>query len=283
MLGRDTEWRQGSLLTHESAIALGIGGGPGAERPVVVISHDCDLANDAEEQVEVIIGTLIDLPGALYENARNPRQLHLTFVAVGDDVLHIELRHADRRLVSKAEFAKLGVGSPRFALPAEEKRVLKQWLAARYGRPAFPNSFETRLRKHVRKRVTVEKGIAGILEPASTHLVGLFFDLGEDRTAELAEGEPYFLSISVVYDATEGGHAARETAESVANALRALFEQAYGTIDVATEIALENCGAVADTYMTLADLRKVDQWRLEYISLRDEPISHFLPTGERPV
>ena len=52
---------------------------------------------------------------------------------------------------------------------------------------------------------------------------------------------------------------------------------------MATEIALENCGAVADTYMTLADLRKVDQWRLEYISLGDEPISHFIPTGERPV
>ena len=72
-------------------------------------------------------------------------------------------------------------------------------------------------------------------------------------------------------------------AERVAVVLMTLFEQAYGSPDVATEIALEGCCAVADTFMTLADLRRVDQWRLEYLSLREDPSSKFLAVGELPV
>lgn len=151
-------------------------------------------------------------------------------------------------------------------LTAEAKRVLKQWLAARYGRPAFPDAFEERLRKAVRGR-TVERCLARILAPDARYIVGLFFDLGEQRSQEIAEGEPYALSLSIVYDAREGGHGARPAAERVASALRALFEEAYGTPDTATEIALDTCEALADTHMTLADLRRVDQWRLEHLSL----------------
>jgi len=88
--------------------------------------------------------------------------------------------------------------------------------------------------------------------------------------------------VSVVYDATEGGGQARESAERVAAQLGQLFERAYGKPDVATEIALDACEAVADTYMTLADLRRVDQWRLEYMSLRDDDQGDFLPVGEMP-
>ncbi len=51
----------------------------------------------------------------------------------------------------------------------------------------------------------------------------------------------------------------------------------------ATEIALDACNAVADTIMTLADVRKVDQWRIEYISLGEEPTGNFLPAGELTV
>jgi len=167
-------------------------------------------------------------------------------------------------------------------LPVDAKRALKQWLAARYGRPAFPNAFEDRLRKSVGKKNTVERQVGKIIEPEAKHLVGLFFDLGEHRSAEVAVGEPYALSISVVYDAIEGGTQARQSAEKVAVLLRELFEQAYGKPDAATEIALDACEAVADTSITLADLRRVDQWRLEYISLGDDGHGDFLPVGETP-
>lgn len=52
---------------------------------------------------------------------------------------------------------------------------------------------------------------------------------------------------------------------------------------MATAIALDACESVAGTHITLADLRRMDQWRLEYVSLRDDEQGDFLPVGEIPV
>ncbi|OAI10558.1 hypothetical protein [Methylomonas methanica] len=281
MIGRDTEWRQGCVLIDEDAYALGLVESKASDKRIVVISHDCDLPNNAEPRVEVIVGAVIQKADPMFARARNPRCLHLRFSKQTGEEMCVELRHSNRIDLPRAQFFELGCHDRDFILNPDEKRGLKQWLAARYGRPAFPNAFENRLRKLVGKK-SVEYNIGKILEPASTHLVGLFFDLGDDRVSELSDGEPYFLSISVVYDATEGGQVARDVAEKAAIDLEALFYRAYGTPEVANEIALEKCNAVADTYLTLADLRKVDQWRLEYISLRETPVGDFFAVGESP-
>lgn len=281
MLGRDTKWRQGHLLTQESAAALGLVEPCDEVRRAVVITHDCDLANDSELSVEVIVAGHAPRQDGNLSYAKNPRRLHASFVGKQNSHLVLELQHADRCTVSRDNFSQHAVWEDSVMLPDSEKRTLKQWLAARYGRPAFPNVFEARLRKNVDKR-TVEQQLGKILEPEAKHLVGLFFDLGEHRGAELVGREPYALSISVVYDAIEGGAEARQAAERVATGLRQLFEAAFGLPDIATEIALDSCEAVADTHMTLADLRRVDQWRLEYISLRGDDKGSFLPVGETP-
>ena len=168
----------------------------------VVITHDCDLPHEGESFVEVIVAEQVIKPDPQLSYAKNPRRLHLTYEGAGAAPLILERRHGDRRSVSKVDFAELAVrdGSP--WLPGESKRALKLWLAARYGRPAFPNKLEERLRKRLGGR-TVEERIAKILEPDAKYLVGLFFDLGEQRGTEVAEDEPYALSVSVVYDATE--------------------------------------------------------------------------------
>lgn len=281
MLGRNTDWLQGSVLSDDDAHSLGLVGSPGSDTRLVVISHDCDLPNDAEAVVELIAGMVVAKADPMLAKARNPRRLHLAMSTSTGLPIYIELQHANRFCVEKTVFVKAQHPDGALLLSADEKRVLKQWLAARYGRPAFPNSFENRLRKQIKKK-TVEQLIARLLEPESSYLVGLFFDLGEERLSELPDGEPYFLSISVVYDATEGGQAARKSAETVAKGLTELFHTVYGAPECAEDLALEKCAAVSDTYLTLADLRKVDQWRLEYISLRDDPPSEFLAVGELP-
>jgi hypothetical protein len=279
MLGRDTGWRQGDLLTRESAAALDLVAAADEARRVIVVTHDCDLPHESELCVEVIVAEVVEdpRPDPQLSYAKNPRRLHLAYEGIDAASVILELRHGDRHSVPKADFAERAVNDNSLALPVDAKRVLKQWLAARYGRPAFPNEFEERLRKG-----KVERKIAKILEPDAKYLVGLFFDLGEQRSTEAVEGAPYALSVSVVYDAKEGGADARGAAERVATQLRELFENTYGKPDVATEIALDACEAVADTYLTLADLRRVDQWRLEYISLRDDEQGDFLPVGEIP-
>lgn len=283
MLTRETDWRQGDLLTRETAAKLTtLNRTVGQSQRVVVITHDCDLPNDRETSVEVIVADVVSVPDAQLSYAKNPRKLHLCYGVTGGQTVAVELRHAERCIVPKDEFKKHATRDDHASLPIDGKRTLKQWLAARYGRPAFPNAFESRLRKEVSRKRSVERQIGKLLEPNAKHLVGLFFDLGEQRFAEVPEGEPYALSISVVYDATEGGPQARQSAEIIAHELHTLFEQAYGKPDSATDIALDACEAIADTSITLADLRRVDQWRLEYISLNDRDHGNFLPVGETP-
>lgn len=282
MLARDTDWRQGDLLSPASAQALGLIDAADNGHWVVIITHDCDLPHDGEVVVEVIVAEQVPKPDPQFSHAKNPRRLHLSYEHTDAETLILELRHSGRREVPKSDFADRAAKEADLMLSVEEKRALKQWLAARYGRPAFPNAFENRLRKRAGGR-TVEQRIGRILAPEAKHLVGLFFDLGDQRGEEIVEDEPYALSVSVIYDAVEGGGQARQSAERVAAQLRELFENAFGTPDTATEIALDACEAVADTYMTLADLRRVDQWRLEYISLRDDEQGEFLPVGEMPV
>ncbi len=278
MSDHNEAWRQGHVLTHADAHSLNLVISTQSDERVVVISHDCDLANQNESKTEVIIGTIIEKVNPIYARARHPRFLHLTFLTSTGEKNYIQIQHADRREIDRVAFSKINAADEDFILSTDEKRGLKQWLAARYGRPAFPNAFENRLRKRIKNR-TIEQHIAKILESASEHLIGVFFDLDEQRDCELAENEPYILKISIVYDAIEGGIVARQAAEKTADALIQLFNEAYGTPDKTTEIALEACNAVADTQITLADLRKVDQWRVEYISLREEPIGDFIAIG----
>lgn len=259
--------QQGSVLTKEDAFELGLINSKDCDNRAIIISHDCDLANNAE-YIEFIIGTLIHTPDPLRQHAHHPRQLHLTFDLI--EPFHIELDYYSKKIIEKSKI--IGKIAKVHVISEHGKQVLKQWLAAGYGRPAFPNEFEERLRK-------VREKIKKTLAPESKNIFGLFFDLGKDRTAELNSEEAYFLSIYVIYDASQEGTAAREASEKVAAKLQEFFEKTYGMANSAKEIALEKCIAVADTHITLADIRKIDQWRLEYMSLKNDPPSSFLSVG----
>lgn len=283
MLGRDTPWRQGSVIPQADAIAVGLfDEASSRHKRALVITHDCDLPNDKELEVEIMVGDVVDKLNKPFARARNVRRLHLAFDMPSGTQQYLDLQITARQCISKSLIA--GAKPDRaWVLSDEEKRALKQWLAARYGRPAFPNAFETYLRKNVSKKETVEDRLGTSLEKVSAHLVGVFFDLGENRAVELADGTPYDLRITVVYDASEGGQPARLAAEAVVSGIREIFHLAYGPPEAATEIALESCEAVADIRFPIADLRKVDQWRAEYISLRQDPPEPFLAVGELPV
>ena len=282
MLGRDTPWRQGSVIAQADAIAAGLFDETSSSlKRALVITHDCDLTNDRELEVEVMVGDVVDKLNKQFARARNVRRLHLAFDTPSGNQQFIDLQITAKQSISKSLIAGSKPDGG-WVLSDEEKRSLKQWLAARYGRPAFPNAFETHLRKNVSKKETVEDRLGKVLEKVSAHLVGVFFDLGENRAAELTDGTPYDLRITVVYDASEGGQPARLAAEDVVSEIREIFQSAYGPPDAATEIALESCEAVADIRFPLSDLRKVDQWRAEYISLRQDPQEQFLAVGEMP-
>ena len=284
MHNRDFNWRQGSVLDEKIALALNLFGDSSQSPRVVIITHDCDLANEGEDIVEVIVGKQVPTSNPMFIGSQNPRRLDLMFTndSSNQEPVYIRLCHSGRRTIPKKELLKFQQGNISLTLSNKDKRILKQWLAARYGRPAFPDNFESRLRKKKGKKTVVQQ-IDKFLRPDSDHLIGLFFDLGEEKTVELPDGTPYYLSIAIVYDGIEGGKPARIAAEQAAEELRELFTNVYGPVDSTTEIGLERCEAVSDTEMRLSDLRKVDQWRLEHISLSDNPAGKYLPVGETPI
>lgn len=244
---------------------------------VVVISHDCDIPQDKESYLEVIVGKKVK-KDKNFLSAKNVRRLHARFFAKNDEEFFVDLSFQHRQIIPRSDFAKLSGPCDSGRITESDKRTLKQWLSVRYGRPAYPNAFENRLQRECRKKVTVERGIAELVAKRSEHITALFFSLSEDRDVELEEGTPYNLNVYVVYDSERGAVDARKEAEALAGEIFVLLRQVYGAPEDAAEICVEACTAIADTRLSFADLMKIDQWRVEWVSLHEES-SDFLPVG----
>ncbi|WP_318587887.1 hypothetical protein [Enterobacter hormaechei] len=275
MIDSGTTWRQGQILRHKDAVSLGLIAEGDVGVKVVVISHDCDLQSASEPKIELIAGPL--LKGASnFTRAKHPRILHLHFENASDANLNaIELKHDHKLRIDKERFT-CSECDPSYSISPEEKQGLKQWLAARYGRPAFPDVFESRLRAFDTKKFRFEKELAKIISQHSNFLIGVFFDLGEDRFVDLEEGIPYELNIHLVYDAIDGGPEARLEAEQAVEHVHTLFTTYHGDPSESELIALMSCNPVPDIEFTLYALRRMDQWRVEYISLMGDEIGDYL-------
>ncbi len=263
-------WRQGNILREQDAQALGLVE-PGSGQKVIVVSHDCDIPSESDDYIEIIIAECC-AENKLYRGARHPRLLNLLYKNAIDEKEHfLLLKQVEKRSLSKSDFV-FDDPDNEYILAEEEKRSLKQWLASRYGRPAFPDEFETRMKffnGKATKKFKLENSIAKVLEKCPQAILAVFFALGDGRFKDLPPSEPYELSIYIVYDSEEGGPEARELAESAAAQLLTLFHTHYGKDESADLICLEECIAVSDTKFSLSAMRKMDQWRLDYISLAD--------------
>lgn len=275
----DEAWRQGHILHHNDAVSLGLIKQDDTSLKVVVITHDCDLQSTSEQNVEFIVGELVK-ESSNNTGAKHPRTLHLCYENLkNNDLNAIQLRHQNKHQINKTRFA--GVKNDEdFKLSVEEKQILKQWLAAKYGRPAFPDNFEKRLRSYDNKKIRFEKELAKIISKYSTYLIGIFFDLGEDRFSDLDEETPYVLQIVLVYDIQKHGMDARKNAEHAEREITELFIKYFGNPSDSELIALESCVSVPDTEFSLYALRRMDQWRVEYITLQDKDadMDSFIPT-----
>lgn len=276
MLARGSCWKQGSVLKEEDVSRVIPEHEQTGRCSLVVISHDCDLPSDQEPEVELIVAEPVRECHPDYAAAKHPRKLHLTYQYEDGAEAVLSLEHRAKISVSKQTLAELEGPDTSLHLPVREKRSLKQWLAARYGRPAFPDSFESRM-----SAGKIPEGIKKACRAGSRHLIGLFFDLDEDQEQTLPADCPYFLRIYVVYEG-ELGEAARTEAEQVSSRLTDLFERRFPDENAPDCICLVGCEAVADTQMPLSDVRRLSQWRLEYLSLRGPDSGEYLPAGEMP-
>lgn len=112
---------------------------------LVVLTQDCDLVRDITKEPHVELLALKKLPKKPDSPARgqSSRLLHLT-ININNESHWLEGSIHDRFRINKASLNSFDTDST-IALEENELRLLRQWIARRYTRAAFPDYFETHL------------------------------------------------------------------------------------------------------------------------------------------
>ncbi len=264
---RDTPWRQGHVLTAEAIQALGLSHPETPESTcVVVISHDCDLANDAlqiEPDVEVIVGRQLPQGDGNYFWARAPRTLHVD-VLRADTPAVVELIATAKALVPKNALAAFAPDTA-YSFPGKSLSALRSWLGVRYNRAAFPDPFVDRL-----SQFKVDKRLQKIIEPLGNLLSAVYFDVDGSQEVDHSDGSPYDLKIVLAYPPGDDPENTADEVEKLEAAIEDLFFKKH--FDQATGkwngIALKGCMSISEDDLTVSKARLLTQWRLEYMTLK---------------
>lgn len=267
---RDTKWRQGHVLDARavSALALKHSTAPLEETCVVVISHDCDVANDdlnVEPEVEVIVGRLIDKANGNFAFGKAPRTLHLDILRDGAPKV-IELIATQKHRVSKDVLAAFD-HDVSFSLEPKALSVLRNWLAIRYQRAAFPDNFVKRMNE-----TKVAGRLEKILENYGSVISTVFFAVDDGREIDRLDGSPYELSIVLVYVPGQDPDAAADFADKAAEKVEELFSQKLFDKKESRwdHIGLKGCRAISEDDIPVSRAKVMTQWRLEHMSLRTD-------------
>jgi hypothetical protein len=253
---RDTPWRQGALLTIQAASELHLLDPDAPESTFVcIISHDCDLANDdldEEPDVEVILGRMVAPKPDGYSWGKSIRTLHLQAMR-NNTPFGLELRARNKRLVPKAALAAF-VPDPEVVFNNQDIDTLRRWLAARYYRSAFPDDFNDFFSKSTNAAEKLEKAVRKF-----GGVTAVYFDLGGARVA------PYPLTITLAFDAGDDAEEASEAAEGVANKVTSIMETCLTS---GGPIQFKACKAASEDDITVAQSRRLQQWRLDYVTAK---------------
>lgn len=263
---RETPWRQGRLLTEETAAALQLihHEYPG-ETVVIVATHDCDLAQtpESEPMIEVVVGRRIDLMDGNYTHAKTARTLHSQFK--GTSPLMAEFIITDKLSIHKealADFEPLDSHH----LSASGQVTFQRWLASRYRRSAFPDEFERRL---VHESKLASK-IAKAVKPHGELIAAVLFDVDEgEETTKNGPDDTYLLDITLLYPAEADINRATAAAETAKKAIQKAFLDKLFNKESGEwrNIELRYCEVMSDEALSYHHFSLMKPWRLEYISL----------------
>ena len=266
---RETPWRQGHVLTDDTVDKFGLRDAQDHEKTVVVVvSHDCDLAASPEKEpdIELIVGRQIEKADGNFTHAKTPRVLHVEF-ATPEGAKLVELGATKKTRVVKNDFADQ---EPRreFQLGPAGQSILQRWLGARYRRAAFPDAFEKRLNES-----GASARLSKILKPAGKHICAIFFDV--DSGEEVQRNQPedtYGLAVVLLYPSQPSCQESEAVALQVKEQIEAAFKQLFFNENNSwREIELLACMVMSDEALTYAQSTLLKQWRLEHLSLREEP------------
>lgn len=264
---RETPWRQGHVLPQEAVAELGFAHAvlPDATC-VVVISHDCDIANDdlsVEPDVEVIIGCLPTTTNGNFSWAKAPRTLHLETIRAGTKAT-IELTAAAKCIVSKEMLAAFNP-DVMYSLSGNSLSALRSWLAVRYNRAAFPDAFNSRL-----SQFRVDRKLTKLIELLEHRLSAVYFNIDGGVEIDRSDESAYELEIVLVYPPGDDPELTAEDIETLEVAIIKLFDEIHFHQNTNTwhGIELKTCMSISEDDLTVSQTRLLTQWRLEHITLK---------------
>ncbi len=249
-------WRQGQFLSGTDAATLGLIPPEKIEAVlVVIVSHDCDIANDigVEPDVEIILGQVVAESNPNFKFRKNPRCLE--FKLESEQFLQLDIRTVVKR--PKEALFEL---QPAGQLPKSDLQIFQDWLAARYSRPAFPDDFDTLIKS---ERIAEKLSQWGKTFGAVT--TALLFSL------EQIDGF-YKLAIVVLYKGDDLIEA-KKTAKAYSEKIEDIFEKKFYNEeqDNWTAIKLVFCDVVSEHEMTMARAREFQRWDLDSVSYAADP------------
>ena len=195
-----------------------------------------------------------------WKYGKDPRRLQFE-VTHREEPLLLNVFPADRAFVDRISLAGL---TPEATLTASSAtvRLVTQWLAKRYSRPAFPDNFNRRLRP-------VEKKIGPIFK-ANTKYIDQIFLRVDPADEELAGDEPYTVMLWLVMkDDLWRNEANKRQSAAAVEKLKGLFLDTEGKHLVAG-IQLLECELKSESHVSLDDIRELKPWNYDYITHRDE-------------
>lgn len=265
---RDTKWRQGSILPDEACAQFGIEAPDGSRCIVIVASHDCDIAQlpEYEPMVEVICGVAVGEINGNYTHTKNARKLHLALLE-GANQLCVELQATKKLTLEKAYLASF-TPNTNLKLDIPQLNIFQSWLAARYRRSAFPDEFEDRL-----KSAKLDSKIESLVRPHHHAIGAIFFDVDEGQDlSKTGDDDTYLLDVVIMYEPEPDYHHNLAVAESLRAGIVAAFEKKLfnSTTKLWNKIELRNCDIISSDALSYAQSRILKQWRLEFMSLRDQ-------------
>jgi hypothetical protein len=146
--------------------------------------------------------------------------------------------------------------------------TLRHWLSVRYKRAAFPDEFDRRMGEVTHLAERLEK-IVRAVDPV---ISAVYFRL--DILVELSseDSTPYGLEIFLVYepgmDPAQNGDRADEAAEAVNESFR---RKCFSEKEKSWKhIKLVNVITVSEDDLTVSQAKRLQQWRLEHLSLRPD-------------
>jgi hypothetical protein len=254
---RKNGWRQGHLFTAEDtrALAESVGCSVVEGGLFVLVSHDCDIVHsgDSEPYAYVCVAeplTEDQLDGGK-SHGKNSRSLQVP-VQSGSESCVYEVQASSLIPINREQLQKL-VPHESCTLSATSTDVLARWLASRFERAAFPDTFNERLRP-VSKKV-IEK-----FKKYGEPLTAIYLTVEPDT--ELTEQQNYKVSLIGVLPSEEHEKdALRISVSGTIGEVAKLLNDCKG-------IEVLNYEVLPESGVTLQDLRYLARWDLDYLSFR---------------